>query len=92
MYCAVPYADRSLLHAVAREAGVHIYSSDNIILNTDGRHMYLHNGFDGDKQVTIALPTAKDVFDIDTNERIAESATRFRVTVPACSTTILRFE
>ena len=71
VYCTVPYMSSELLRGVCRYAGVHIYCDEDIVLKADNRCLMVHNGYDGERDITINLPAETDVVDWCSGEGVA---------------------
>lgn len=84
VYMAIPFFPVDILRNICREAGVHIYNDDGIL-------MYFNNNFLGihvkDGVTTeIKLPSETDVYDLYANKIIATNTGKFTAEVPAVST------
>ncbi len=91
-YCAVPRMTTDLLRGVARWAGVHLYCEQDVVMDADNRLLMLHSGWDGDRELAIALPQPTTVTDAWTGETLCTNADRLTVALPECSTRLLRLE
>jgi hypothetical protein len=89
---ALPYLDTHTLRNIAKFAGVHVYCDDDIILNADNRFLMVHNGYGGERVVTLKLPEPRTVTDALSGKPVAENTTAFSLRIPECATEILRLQ
>lgn len=80
VYMAVPYMDASVLRAVCKSAGVHLYTDQDAYL--DATHNYLlisatQSGIDR----TISLPHRSTVYDVWAHRVLARNADSFRAAI-----------
>jgi hypothetical protein len=92
IYMALPYLDTHTLRNIAKFAGVHVYCDDDIILNADNRFLMVHNGYGGERVVTLKLPEPRTVTDALSGKPVAENTTAFSLRIPECATEILRLQ
>jgi len=86
VYCAVPRMNSDLLRGVARYAGVHLYSNRDVVMKVDNRLLMLHNGYEGDVQLDIALPGAGRVVDAYSGEVMTQNGQSFVAKLPKVAT------
>jgi hypothetical protein len=75
-----------LLRGVARYAGVHLYSNRDVVMKVDNRLLMLHNGYEGDVQLDIALPGAGRVVDAYSGEVMTQNGQSFVAKLPKVAT------
>ncbi|HBG27889.1 MAG TPA: hypothetical protein DDX75_12440, partial [Phycisphaerales bacterium] len=86
VYCAVPYADKTLLRGVAKFAGVHFYCDLNVIMDADNRLVMIHNGFEGSKNLNITLPQKHTVYDALNGNLIGRNVNIIQTNLNECQT------
>ncbi|MDD2709023.1 MAG: hypothetical protein PHV34_13640 [Verrucomicrobiae bacterium] len=92
VYCAIPYMNSKLLRNIARFAGVHIFSADDIILDANSRFLMLHNGYEPGKKVRLNLPGTYDAKELYSEKTAASHATQLNLEMPACETYFYEIE
>ena len=92
IYSAVPFFNRELLCSAARYAGVHLYCEEPVLMTMNRNIMILHNGYEKKRRLRIILPSAANVLDAFTGERVAEKTNSFEILLKKPDTRILRLE
>ncbi len=86
LYCAIPFLPREVLRNAAREAGVHVYSTDaGDVVRGDSRYFVIHTREGGTRR--LRLPRAVVLRDAMTGETVGQGR-RISVTLPPDSTTV----
>ena len=92
VYCTVPYMSSAMLRGVCRYAGVHIYCNEDIILKADNRCLTVHNGYDGERDITINLPAETGAIDWCSGEQVAAGTRALKLHLGEGDTRILGLE
>lgn len=90
VYMALPCLDAATLRNIARLAGVHLYCERDVVLDADNRFVMVHNGYDGELELTVRLPVPRRVSDALSGELLGENADTVPLKLPECTTRILR--
>ncbi|MFC1601101.1 beta-galactosidase [Candidatus Sumerlaeota bacterium] len=88
IYSGAPILPSSLLRAIARTAGVHIYSDADDVVVANSGFLCLYSPQGGTR--TVRLPEPATVTDMLTGQTIAEHATEFPLALAAHTTVLLR--
>lgn len=92
IYTAVPFLDTKALREIAREAGVNIYTNENIFMTADNRFIMFSNGYNKERNLTIKIPRPAKVVDAVTGEILCEKASTFKLKLAAPQTRIIRLD
>ncbi|MEA3401462.1 MAG: LamG-like jellyroll fold domain-containing protein [Armatimonadota bacterium] len=92
VYCAVPRMTSAILRGVARLADVHLYCEEDVVLDADDRLLMLHSGWDGDRDLEVALPRPMTVTDAWTGATLCTDAEGLTVTLPESTTRLLHLK
>ncbi len=92
VYTAVPFLDAKALREIAREAGVNIYTDEDIFMTADNRFMMFTNGYEKERVLTIKLPRPAKVSDAVTDEVLCRGTNSFKLKLGAPQTRLLRFD
>jgi hypothetical protein len=86
LYCAAPFLPREVLRSVAREAGVHAYSTNpRDVVRADSRYLVIHTKEGGSR--VLRLPGSVTLGDALSGEKVGEGS-RVPVRLPPDSTTV----
>jgi hypothetical protein len=92
VYTAVPFLDTRALREIAREAGVNIYTEEDIFMTADNRFMMFTNGYQKERILTVRLPHPANVSDAVTGELLCRGSRTFKLKLAAPQTRLLRFD
>ena len=90
VYMALPYLDSHTLRNIAKFAGAHVYCDEDIVLDADNRFLMVHNGYDGERTVSLRLPEPRTVTDAFSAKLVVENAITLDLRLPECTTRVLR--
>ena len=92
VYSAVPFLNVQAIRNIAKYAGVHLYSEEDIVMGADNRLLMLTNGYEKKRIFTINLPEIKTVKDAFSGEIISHGKQNFVLEMATPETRILLME
>lgn len=92
IYSALPFMSASLLRGIAREAGVHLYAHEDILLDADSRLITLHYSAPEPRRLTLDLPAEANVTNALSGEVIGEKVKRIEVDIHGEQTLLYQLE
>lgn len=90
LYCQATDYTPSFLRAIARRAGVHLYSGEDDTLYVNRSYCTVHAGGDGER--TLAFPRPVNLYRAVTESLVAEAVRSYTFSMKSGQTVIFRYE
>ncbi|MBQ2631523.1 MAG: hypothetical protein IJG13_17740 [Kiritimatiellae bacterium] len=76
VFASIPRLDAAMLRTIYRDAGVHVYTDEDVVLSANRNWLMLHTNHAGDYDVRLPR-TCRRVTDVTTGRTVATDADRF---------------